>query len=407
MSRPLRAASVVSRRSAPAPAGIRRATPYLPELESLRGWAIGLVFLHHVDFFLHMDRQGRVVTVPTTTPLLFSLVRGGHTGVSLFFLLSGFLLTLPLLRGAQSGRPPQWRRFFERRALRILPLYYVAVVVSAVAAASTLGEILRGVPYLFFLNAFPRLATPLWPYSAVWWSLATEAQFYVLLPLVASLLAGRTGRQVGLLFGLVWAVGYWFLLIDGRWGGAVEEKMQLALSLFGRGPQFLLGAAAAWVFAHHGAAIRACTGRSPLCRVAGDGLLVLSVLGLARLLQWVCSIGYLQAEFPPFTAWHLLEGLLWTVILLLVLLVQPYATRLLCHRVAGTVGVLSYSLYVVHFPLLAFVLEPGRGVLSPSVERWSPASVVLAVVLFALCSGLAAVTYRVIERPFLVRKALR
>jgi peptidoglycan/LPS O-acetylase OafA/YrhL len=102
------------------PAGIRRRSTYFPEVESLRGLAIALVFVFHADralLFSVRTRDG------AESPLALLYVWAGHTGVTLFFVLSAFLLSLPFLDEAYGGRTVSRRQFYERRALRILPLY--------------------------------------------------------------------------------------------------------------------------------------------------------------------------------------------------------------------------------------------------------------------------------------------
>jgi len=97
----------------------------LPFIDGLRGVAILSVLLYHC--WVHTIR----------TPLLFSLggrhvdvtapLHLGYLGVHLFLVLSGFCLTFPLARRGPSGMVLDLRRFFRRRALRILPPYYVAL----------------------------------------------------------------------------------------------------------------------------------------------------------------------------------------------------------------------------------------------------------------------------------------
>ncbi|TMA82728.1 MAG: hypothetical protein E6J72_01985, partial [Deltaproteobacteria bacterium] len=114
-----------------------------------------------------------------------ALMLGGHTGVSLFFILSGFQLSRPFLAEIGGGRRVDLAGFARRRLGRIMPLYAVAVVTITIAAAARPADLLHGVPYLVFLNAWvPEAMQPLPLFSKVWWSLATEAQFYVVLPLL-------------------------------------------------------------------------------------------------------------------------------------------------------------------------------------------------------------------------------
>src|SRR5262249_43687782 len=79
--------------------GLRRSSAFIPELESVRGIAVLLVFTFHVDSFARFP-----YSVVQSTPLSLAFVRAGFTGVDLFFVLSGFLLSLPFLADAAGGR---------------------------------------------------------------------------------------------------------------------------------------------------------------------------------------------------------------------------------------------------------------------------------------------------------------
>lgn len=175
----------------------------LPEVEALRGLAIALVVLFHLDGMV----AGRSFAVPAHVSLPGAFVLAGHTGVSLFFILSGFLLARPFLAEAAGGRRVGRRAYLVRRALRILPLWVAAVAVASVDCARRPADVLHGVPYLFFLNAVPSLVTPLTPYSEVWWSLATEVEFYLLLPLLPWLWA-LGGPRIALLLAVAWVAAW-------------------------------------------------------------------------------------------------------------------------------------------------------------------------------------------------------
>src|SRR5207249_7612847 len=127
--------------------GIRRSTRYCPEVESLRGLAILLVFALHFDGLVQPP-PGRAGTV--VSPAL-AFVAAGHTGVNLFFILSGFLLSLPFLGEAAGSKSVGRREYLARRALRILPLYWTGVVVGTLLTMQQASDLGHGVPYLFFL----------------------------------------------------------------------------------------------------------------------------------------------------------------------------------------------------------------------------------------------------------------
>src|SRR5579885_1997050 len=95
--------------------------PEMPELDSLRGIAILLVL-----FFHGFDVAGAMSQLKGAARYFAILCFGGWTGVNLFFVLSGFLITGILLES--KSRPDYYRRFYIRRALRILPAFYLLLI---------------------------------------------------------------------------------------------------------------------------------------------------------------------------------------------------------------------------------------------------------------------------------------
>ena len=383
------------------PVGVRRSTTYFPELESLRGIAILLVFFFHLAGVIEPSgaQPGTVVSP------LRAFLRAGDTGVSLFFVLSGFLLALPFLIEAGGGRRVVRRDYYTRRALRILPLYYSAVLVSAVLCARSAGDILRALPYIAFLNA-AGLATVLPPYSFVWWSLATEVQYYALLPFLPLLCRTRRGRWVGCAVLLTYAVALWAFLTERLYGPTIAGHLLLALSIFGRAPLFLCGILAGWIYLKQGERIRTALARSAWLRYGGADLVLLALLtGLGFVLQWVVFHGHWAVEGHPGHICHLLEGVLWAAVLLLVLL-APLRSKPLCsNRLLSTLGILSYSMYLWHVPLM-WLGAAWLHALYPAAfvpGSWSLAGTVIMMTVLTI--ALSAVTYRAIERPFLARKA--
>lgn len=383
------------------PAGIRRSARFSPELEAMRGIAALLVVGFHADSML------RPVKHDPSAGLLAPLrafVSEGQTGVTLFFVLSAFLLSQPFLVGARRGRAPNAWRFWERRALRILPLYFLAVGVATVMSAQAPADLLRGLPYLVFLNLHAPWVTSLFPYSPAWWSLATEVQFYLVLPLAGWLATSRPGR---------WALGALIAFSAAVFAAFAAERLAMASlaahfsvlqSLVGRAPVFLCGVAAAWLWVWHGGRLREAAGRVRWLSLGGaDAALLLLLLGLGFLLLRVHSMGYFIAE-SRWAVWHLYEGLLWTGVLLVVLLLPIRCRPLLSRGPLVGIGTLSYSLYLWHYPILFAFLVPlwlptGGG------PGWTARATAAASFGVAVALGVSALTYRFVERPFLVRKA--
>jgi peptidoglycan/LPS O-acetylase OafA/YrhL len=382
------------------PAGIRRGSAYFPELESLRGLAIVLVFVFHADGALLFPLRNRV-GLESPLPLLY--VWAGHTGVTLFFVLSAFLLSLPFLDEAYGGRPVSRRQFYQRRALRILPLYWVAVVVATILTSHALGDLSHGLPYLAFLQSKPNLPTAMRPFSGVWWSLATEVQFYVVLPLLP-LLACRA-RRAALALG-AYAVVYVLFMFSTLSAPTLALTVYLHHNLFGRAPLFLSGIGAAWLWRRGGAALRdRLSSTRWMVRGGADALLLLTLVALSLLLQWVALVGFWQAENRPNHVWHVAEGILWATILLLLLAAPLRSRRLVVNPVLGWVGLVSYSLFLIHVPAVTIALHWLRDRYPGHFTRWNAESLAACAVILSACLLLSSVTYWAVERPFLRRKA--
>lgn len=168
----------------------------LPALDGLRALAILMVLWHH------MYRWGPDDWGIWKQPILRASADFGFIGVLLFFVLSGFLLFLPYARAlVGGGRWPSARSFYRRRALRILPVYVVALAVMAALVEVEHAQrpwMLHGFIYSFLLlqNVSTSAATLVSVLDGALWTLAIEWQFYLILPGIALLLLWLTkGRD--------------------------------------------------------------------------------------------------------------------------------------------------------------------------------------------------------------------
>lgn len=366
-------------------------------LDAVRGVAMLLVYAFHVDLMV-MSRFWTPAGTEISPPLAF--VRAGHTGVSLFFVLSGFLLGREFFAEIGSGRVVDRRRYALRRALRILPLYYGVVVLATAINTGSPGDIVRGVPYLFFLNAFAvSLAAPIGAFSGVWWSLATEVQFYVALPLVAALLR-PSRRRAGLALLGLYGIAYAAFVLGVARPRTLPDQQLLAHSLFGEGPLFLYGVAGAWLHERNGPRWRiAMAANSALRNGGGDLLLIAALVGLGVLLRTVVRTGP-TFDLPPMQAWHLLEGLLWATVLLLLLDAPLRLRAALSNRFLAACGTISYSMYLLHVPVLAAL----RSSTGATLGAWNWQAGIWIAAFTVICFAVATASYLLIERPILALK---
>jgi peptidoglycan/LPS O-acetylase OafA/YrhL len=147
--------------------------PFMPELDMLRGIAVLAVLLLHAFYW----QYGSSSFEPWAGKFM-NVTRFGWTGVNLFFVLSGFLITGILLES--NGKPYFYRRFYTRRALRILPAYYALLIFLLLLRTSSAAFVGLSFVYLANMTNFFGVACDYGPL----WSLAVEEHFYILWPAV-------------------------------------------------------------------------------------------------------------------------------------------------------------------------------------------------------------------------------
>lgn len=333
---------------------------YRTDIDGLRAVAVGGVVLFHA--------------FPT-------LLTGGFIGVDVFFVLSGFLITAIIRSDAEAGTF-SIGGFYERRFRRILPALLAMVVVTSLAAIAVLppfelrnyGKSLGGVG-LFVSNIV------FWNDSGYFdtasadkpllhtWSLSVEEQFYIVWPIVAAALV-RMGRR-RLLAGFVWVTVALSLL-------AAIIAVRYAPS-----QAFYLLPYRAWEL---GMGALLATGAVPSLRTRwsreGSGW-----AGLALIV--VPMLAYSEATpFPGLAALPPCLGAL--LILHAGQGAETRVGRMLSWRPMLFVGLVSYSFYLWHWPLLVL----------PRVALNRPLTPIEAALAVAVALGLAALSLRYVEKPF-------
>lgn len=329
---------------------------------------------------------------------LTPLMQSGHLGVEVFMVLSGFCLFYPMAK-SDALEKGQWRTFFRRRARRILPPYYAAMI-YAIALPFLLVPLFQvlGIPFyppalpsawqLFahvtmIHNLFPDTQSGINP---SFWSLSLESQFYALFPLMA--LAMLRTRVLGLCALVAACLLFrWGILSAFEWTPQSGAQMALS-SIFGRMVIFAFGMLAAYV-------VR----RAPLKRVptAWDWLGGLAFVPLFML-------GYYW-YFHPIGAWPLSDacvGLAVASLLVRCASAPHFLTTWLSMPLLVAVGEMSYSFYLINRPTCYYVNVVLAHVLSGDDGLHLGATLVVGGLLSL---GLASLLYRYVERPFMARRA--
>ncbi len=329
-----------------------------------------------------------------------------ESGVTLFFVLSGFLLYRPFAAAVLAGRPrPSVRRYLRNRALRILPAYWAILLASALVIGSAATGIIGGsfvvgvsldpatlgAVALLIGNYLPTKFLSGIPPS---WSLSTEVAFYVLLPLfvvIAACAAGRRRRMALwlppatlLAIGLVGKVAV-ATFSPGR-EHPVEASLHgvLARSFLTHADLFGYGMAAAVIFAAYE------TGNArpleKILRLVPKRLL--AYFGLSALI-----FGY---YLIPTYAYDSIVALLAALLLLRILRPGRSGKPLwIERRPAVACGKISYSIFLWNYPVLLFLAS--QGLLLGSND--AVAFIVNTLVASTIVLLLSCLTYRFVELP--------
>ena len=373
------------------------APPYISELESLRGVAITCVLFYHVHYHFLRDHMP---AAPQLLNKIGLLIIEGHTGVTLFFILSAFLLSTPFLKEMNGEISINTKRYFKRRFLRIMPLYALSVIMAVMVNFNQPGVVFKGIKALLFVPGSGGLNLP--PFGGPWWSLSTEVQFYILLPLLFMGVVNDRFRKLTYAFFALYAIAYLSFVFRLFTIPSTYYLIVLVHTLFGRLPVFLTGILAAMIYMKYGEAIKARL--KPAKGYLGDLAMLTCLGGLCIVLAPIHRLGYFKADIF-YVFWHIGEGLLWAAILLLFLLAPFTIKPLFCNRYMRHLGTISYSIYLWHYPIIVWGGKVnqywGLNVLDHSIYFFF----VFIPLLIAAILWISGVSYKFIELPFLLRKA--
>jgi len=335
---------------------------YFDALDGLRAISILLVLLHHVPRF-------------SAPQFLYTLQENGRYGVAFFFVISGFLVGTLLLREREkNGRIDLWK-FYGRRALRLLPLYYAALVLQAIMVfglrqytpdnQALFAEKLPA--YLFYYSNWLASATQ-GPFFQAW-SLAVEEQFYLAFGLLLFFTHNRT-----VIVATLAALLVKFFVYEAY--GAVDADSTFWRVVFSYREPILFGVLAAFVLNWRQG--------FELCQRGLDSVMVIISLGLVTS-GWLCMHLMRHESFLDAQLLYLLMTLM-----VIGLAIRP-KTAFVNNRLMTHIGKISYSIYLLHMFVIAAVKKMPGGE-SPAVCFLSSTVVVIIV---------ASLVYKYFERPII------
>lgn len=365
----------------------------MPVLTGIRGWAALWVLLYHAwgqsgskPIILGSDAFGADVT---------PFFRMGGAGVTVFFVLSGFLLSLPFAAWQAGLRDkPATGAYLIRRVARVFPAYYAQLAVLILISAIDLGW--SAVPnaadmgrHLLMLFMPPPLGME--PRNGVWWTLPIEFSFYIALPLIAVLL--RSDRCMWLFAMAIASMVAWrYFAVTWLADSSIQSRVSAAYQLPGSMDSFGFGMLASII--HVNRKTMLVWLRRPAYL---DFATLLGVAVLVGAIYWLHygGKGY-WSNTPIFYLWTPALSLGITAIVLAGAGGGRIASLLFANRFMVYAGLVSYSVYLWHFPILVWMKS------QPFVQ--SVADHRLAVLLLVgmpTTLAVASISYFLVERPCL------
>jgi len=336
---------------------------YVSRLDHLRFFAAFLVTVFH--FYLGRSEAGYA------PQFVKDFVAEGRVGVSLFMVLSGFILTK-----ISYGKEIDYKGFVFNRFIRIYPLYVLVMVIAAFTVPMKVGF----VQFLGLMSPFANLAELSTQKFSQVWTIPVEFQFYLIFPFLVAFLS-RYGLKY--LFGFVLlAVGVRFLMFDTD--GTVRETAYW--TIVGRIDDFVIGMAAAVIAMRYPKFLSSIPA------------LVISCLCVYAWVVWFAKAtggfyGPTSHENPLWVIYPTIEASVFALFVVSYLN-QQWKGSGVVDKVFSYLGEVSYSMYIWHLPLLLMFNKHSEFL---PFSHWFAN---FAVVVFPVIVAVSSLSYYMIERPF-------
>ncbi|QJE00714.1 acyltransferase [Massilia forsythiae] len=345
---------------------------YQPRVDQLRWLAATLVFLYHFQLE-YRGLGGAALATPWA-----GIVTEGHTGVGLFFTLSGFLF----MRIAQHNDGVlRYGDYLRNRLLRIAPLFLTIFLVATSIGRDDFQP--QDLLYLLATNLghAPTSATVV---TGAAWTISLECLFYLLFPFLARFTLERGARYL-----LQWLALMAFFKL-AAYGVNRNSTLMYFCTFIGRFDQFLAGMLAAMLYRRHRAGLHR---HAPWLLAPAAALVIAGSAALHRFAPFGGS-----PAAPLWIFWSLFESFGWAWFILAWAAFEPRLPRplerMLCHG-----GKVSFSFYLLHMGMLHLLAEH-VGLVRPSGIGWIDAAVMVALA-YGASWALATLSYHTIEEPFL------
>lgn len=348
----------------------------IPNLNGIRFLAACVVFIAHVEQIKQLNNLPNLMQSNT-----FFKSESGFLGVTLFFVLSGFLITHLLIAERKKTGVINLKSFYLRRILRIWPLYFFILISSMILSGVSLlsKEFLFGI--LFCPNIFHAIYQP-YIMSPQIWSIGVEEQFYLIWPIIFLFFP----KQRTILFLSLFFIIYTLLpYVLGYYNNNIQKlTFYTDLDRILQGAKFnsmAVGCIAAFVFNYYFGIVSKFLYNSML-----EIIVVLTTIGL-----WFSGFEstYFKSE---------IFSILFALMIICLTNVHSNFTFLFNSKIANYLGSISYGLYMYHYIILIFILQFfGDYFNFKSVTG----NIVFYLISFFITVIISDLSFRYLEGPFL------
>ena len=345
---------------------------YRPEIDGLRAIAVLAVLFYHAEIILFNN----------------NFFKGGYIGVDIFFVISGYLITSFIIRELKSTQKFSFTNFYERRVRRILPALLTVMLVSLPLGwiyllpmsfvdfmKSIMSSIFFSSNFYFHYTGqiYNAESSLLKPFLHTW-SLSIEEQFYIIFPLLLILCIKFFKKYI---YFLLFA-GILASFIFAEWGSKNHPSFTF-YSLFARGWELLAGAILALIELNYG---------------RKNHKLFNHILPAVGLFLIFLSISMLDDKIFYPSVYTLLPI---TGVMLVIWFSgnNDITTKILSSKAPVGLGLISYSLYLWHYPIFAFAR-----IKHPSISDYDKLEI------FILIFILSVVSFYLVEKPFRNKKII-
>lgn len=338
---------------------------YRKEIDGLRAIAVISVILHHTNF-VFSDKNWFV---------------GGFIGVDIFFVISGYLITKIILKELSDTASFNFHNFYERRARRILPMLFTVILVSIPFAwqilfhsnlieycKSILSSIFFSSNFFFYFvtTEYAAESSLLKPFLHTW-SLGIEEQFYIIFPIVLFLIFKFFKNYMLILILLMICLGIQFSEVVGNKNA--ELNFYLPTSRFW---ELLVGSLLAYLEINNKIIRNRFTQFLP-------------IIGIFLIFFSIIFFNFKN----PHPGYLTLIPIIGTALVITYASSKDFVGVILSSNAFVRTGLISYSAYLWHFPIFAFIRLSDSNI--TNIEK------LISIVLILILSN---ITYRFIEQPF-------